>query len=325
MSFVAYDETRIVSHSTANTDAMAERCCRMILDIQRTEDERKLADSGGLAMNSYHHDVKQFVAYIRETEQPLVEGLQRWISELKTKYKARTVNRKLAAVRARILGSRTSHGVLDMLGDEIHPSMRTRIESSLRKIKGMKVNTNVVRSTRIANYQHEIPMLLDGINDVAVKLVVEFMSHTACRISETLGVELRNIEREGSHCRVTITGKGNKERDVFIPSELYRRIVKQLGSERWLFEHTWYGKRKPYNARSMTTRIGDWTEHILGRRLSAHALRHSCLTHLYVDQGVDIKTVSQFAGHASVSTTLDFYTHTGVTAERVAVSIGGTE
>ena len=312
MSSVAYDETGIVSHSAGNMDTMAERCCSIILDIQRTEDERKLADTGGrVAVNSYHHDVGQFVLYIRETEQPLVEGLQRWISELKTKYKARTVNRKLSAVKARILGSRTSHGVLDILGDEIHPSMRTRIESSLRKIQGMKVNSNAVRSTRIVDYGDELPKLLDGINDVAVKLVVEFMAHTACRISEALTAEVRNVEREGKTCRITIIGKGSKSREVFIPSELYRRIVKQLGSERWLFEHTWYGKRQPYNTRSMSTRIGNWTEHILGRRLSAHALRHSCLTHLYADKGLDIKTVSQFAGHASVSTTLDFYTHTG--------------
>lgn len=322
MSVAAADKMPIVSHFDQPTDNTAERCCQIMLDIQRREDEHKLADTGGRTLNSYHHDVAQFVDYIRETEQPLVEGLHNWIAELKTKHKARTVNRKLSAVRARILGSRTAHGVLDVLGDEIHPTMRTRIESSLRKIKGMKINSNAVRSTKIVRYQDELPALLDGIHDVAVRLVVEFMAHTGCRISEVLGAELRNCEREGSTVRITINGKGSKEREVFLPAELYQRIKKQLGSERYLFEHTWYGTRKPYNTRSMTTRIGNWTERILGRRLSAHALRHSCLTHLYVDKGVDAKTIAQFAGHSSVSTFLDIYAHVGVTADAVAVTIG---
>jgi len=308
--------------ATTTTVSMAERCCEIMLEIQRRADEHKLADTAGRSMDSYHHDVAQFVTFIRERDLSIVEGLDEWIRHVKTTCRARTVNRKLAAVRARILGSRTAAGVVDVLERELDAPMRARIESSLRKIKGMKVNSNAVRSSRIVNYQVELPALLEGITEPAVRLVVEFMAHTGTRITEALTAELRNCEREGRYMRITITGKGSKERAVWIPGELYERILVECKPERYLFEHNWHGERRPYNSRSMTTRIGTWTERILGRRLPAHSFRHSAITYLIRDKGLDIKQVSVYAGHSSTAITADIYDHVMTTPEDVAVVIG---
>lgn len=304
-------------------EEITERCCEIMLDIQRGEDERKLADTGGRAMDSYHHDVAQFVTYLREHDLSIVDGLDAWIREVKQTCRARTVNRKLAAVRARILGNRSVDGVVDRLEEQIPVNVRHRIESSLRKIKGVKVNTNQVKHNRIATYDTEIPALLEGITEPVVALVVEFMAHTGCRINEVLTAEIRNCERESTkHVAVTILGKGSKERTVHVPTELYARIVDTCGSTKWLFEHDWHGERRAYNTRSMSTRIGNWTERILGRRLSAHAFRHSNATYLIRVKGLDIKRVSQHLGHSSVAITSDIYDHVATTPEDVEVSIG---
>jgi len=321
MTTTAHDKISIASPLPARADN-TDRYCQVLLELQRRADESKLADTAGRRMDSYHHDVRQFVEYLRANGLALVDGLEAWIREAKQRYRARTVNRKLAAVRARILGSKSMVGLVDVLEDQLPASTRARLEAALRKIKGVKVNSNAVRGSKIMDYQHDLPRLLDAIAEPAVKLVVEFMAHTGARISEVLTAELAWCEREGDKVHIWLRGKGDKEREAWIPADLYQRIVAHCGSTRWLFEHTWYGERRPYNTRSMTTRIGKWTQKALGRKLSAHALRHSFATHLLRDKGKDPKIAAKLLGHKSITTTLAIYDGYIVSAADAAVTIG---
>lgn len=50
-----------------------------------------------------------------------------------------------------------------------------------------------------------------------------------------------------------------------------------------------------------------------------HTLRHTFATRL-VEMGVDVKTVSVLLGHSSTRTTLDFYTHSHLEQQRMAVN-----
>ena len=53
------------------------------------------------------------------------------------------------------------------------------------------------------------------------------------------------------------------------------------------------------------------------QRVTFHGLRHTHISHLLAD-GIDIKTVSERAGHASASITLDVYSHVLEEAQELA-------
>jgi integrase len=56
------------------------------------------------------------------------------------------------------------------------------------------------------------------------------------------------------------------------------------------------------------------------RLFTSHQLRHTYISLLY-DAGVDVKTAQKWAGHASVSLTLDVYTHLSAKKEKDAESV----
>ena len=295
MTREACNEIAIATHSEDLVDQFVDK----ILELQRRADERKLVESNGRSLDSYHYDVGQFCDFIRERDLSLVDGLEAWIAEVKTRCRARTVNRKLSAARARIVE------LLDEI--ELPDRVRAKIERSLRAVRGVKVNSNKVHGSKIIDYRTELPRLLEAITDRSVALMVEFLASTGCRIAEACSIELRNCYHEGELVRIVFVGKGSRERESWIPATLWLRIVDRCGSIRFLFEHDWQGSRRPYNTRSMSTRISTWTEKILGRKLSAHAFRHSYATFKLHEEQRDIRTVSRLLGHRSVSTTLDIY------------------
>ena len=58
-------------------------------------------------------------------------------------------------------------------------------------------------------------------------------------------------------------------------------------------------------APKMVERAG---KRILGRRISAHSMRHSFAT-LAIREGASIKAVSKYLGHSSTAITMDMYVH----------------
>ncbi|MGE0109820.1 MAG: tyrosine-type recombinase/integrase, partial [Bdellovibrionales bacterium] len=124
------------------------------------------------------------------------------------------------------------------------------------------------------------------------------------RINEALSLKNKDIL---SQERITVTGKGNKQRVVpLIPIigdalEAYREACPFKGdSDAPLF----LGKRgKRLNAgvaqrqlRRIRTLLG------LPDNVTPHALRHSFATHLLAS-GADLRTLQEILGHASLSTT----------------------
>lgn len=137
---------------------------------------------------------------------------------------------------------------------------------------------------------------------------------TGCRVSELAGIALSDIDTSGTSA--TVTGKGRKQRKVFFSREAQEVLGTYLAERTAVLsghQDTDRSKNRLFiskQGRALSVRgiqyiIGRYTED--ARHLSPHALRHTFATTL-VSRGVDIRSVQEMLGHASISTT-QRYTH----------------
>jgi len=131
------------------------------------------------------------------------------------------------------------------------------------------------------------------------------------RLSELVGINISNIRGD----TMTVIGKGNKERTVYLNDaclkaiEDYLRVRPRDGVRDR--DALFLSKRKQ--------RISNKTvQHIVKKyvekagldteRYSTHKLRHTAATLMYKHGDVDIRALQQILGHSSISTT-QIYTH----------------
>jgi site-specific recombinase XerD len=152
--------------------------------------------------------------------------------------------------------------------------------------------------------------------------VLELLYGSGLRVAELCGLDVGDVDP--TRGVVTVTGKGNKQRQVLI----HRRCAESVDA--WMA-----GPRKAmmngespaealfFNRRGRRLGPRD-VRRLLDRRSPVpthpHALRHSFATHL-LDGRADLRVVQELLGHASLQTT-QVYTH--VSKERLLTVYSGT-
>lgn len=148
---------------------------------------------------------------------------------------------------------------------------------------------------------------------IAVTVFNLFYS-TGCRLSEVLGIKLSDIDFYNR--RILVTGKGNKQRFVFLTEKaiqvlndylVFRKKIKRTDEEKsdYLLLNV-NGKRLSTSAVQCIfvkyrKKLG------ILKKFTPHVFRHSFATHM-LDNNSGIRTVQEMLGHASISTT-QIYTH----------------
>jgi integrase/recombinase XerD len=141
------------------------------------------------------------------------------------------------------------------------------------------------------------------------RALLEFLYGTGARVSETVGVDLSDIDLEDKV--VLVTGKGSKQRLVPLGGKAVEAI---LG---WLPDRSAVVSRKTKGDPLFVSLRGNRLSRqavfdivkkhadaadIEPSRVSPHVLRHSAATHM-VEAGADLRTVQEMLGHATISTT----------------------
>ena len=178
------------------------------------------------------------------------------------------------------------------------------IDISDIKLKSSKKLPEVLSITDIENminfYNHET--YLDSRN----RTVIDVLYSTGCRVSELCDINISDIDLDEKYLK--LKGKGSKQRIVPIGSMLYKNLLQYL-NVRDTFLHNrgeplFLSKSKNKLDRTAVFRIIKKTAKNISLQTDVHphTLRHSAATHM-LEGGCDLRTVQEFLGHSSVSTT----------------------
>jgi len=178
------------------------------------------------------------------------------------------------------------------------------IDISDIKLKSSKKLPDVLSITDIENminfYNHET--YLNSRN----RTVIDVLYSTGCRVSELCDINISDIDLDEKYLK--LKGKGSKQRIVPIGSMLYKNLMQYLNVRETFLQNRgeplFLSKSKNKLDRTAVFRIIKKTAKNISLQTDVHphTLRHSAATHM-LEGGCDLRTVQEFLGHSSVSTT----------------------
>ena len=181
--------------------------------------------------------------------------------------------------------------------------------------------------------KNEVPLLLRAAKETPMFTLVFMALNTGMRRGELLGLRWSDIDLDLSFLNVRQTLQftrangiefkepktDSSKREITLPSiavevlrtrkaaQLRERLMLGLGKDETALVFTREDQQPiaPYNITKAFNRL---VKKAGIQKITFHGLRHTHISHLLAD-GIDIKTVSERAGHSSASITLDVYSH----------------
>lgn len=224
---------------------------------------------------------------------------------------AATISRKLSSVRAfcRFLMKR---GVLEgnpaeaIRGPKKPKSLPRAldVDDAFRLVEAPLTTGRI--SHRALSADEEARHALLRLRDVAM---MELIYSTGLRVSEACSLDTTDVDRDRYGVPIVLVrrGKGGKSREVPLGGAADRALAAYLPARRGLgatgaalFVNARGERLTPRSVQRMVKR---WT--IAGgvhANATPHGLRHSFATHL-LDEGVDLLSIQELLGHASLSST----------------------
>lgn len=161
--------------------------------------------------------------------------------------------------------------------------------------------------------ENQVLIVSNAMENERNKIMVLITFYCGLRMNELLTILPYSfqwskwLEQPTSSGILKVVGKGNKQRQVFVPAQLMARVYAWIKNEvapkgQAQDEPLFQIKKSRWN-----TLLNFAGTRALGRNVNPHLLRHSCGTWLR-DKGWDLKAIAEFLGHESINTT-QIYTH----------------
>lgn len=203
------------------------------------------------------------------------------------------------------------------------------------KIKLIDENPTVELESPKINKRHPVYLTLDQSITVLNSMdkanknyyrdycILTLFLNCGMRLSELCNIEIEKIKGD----TLTIIGKGNKERTVYLNEASISAIENYLKNrndlkatkeaKKYLFLSSKY---RPINKRSVEILVKKHIENagFKDQKYTPHKLRHTAATLMYKYGNVDIRSLQNILGHENISTT-QIYTHVDDETLREAV------
>ena len=275
--------------------------------------ERNLSEN---SIRAYLADLESLLLHINqlgvsEFAQLELNHIRSWLANLSSKGAARSsITRRVVSIRAfTYWGARSGWLARDIGKDLIAP----KPERSLPDVLDIESTALTIKALEVRAQQEESA---SSLRDLAL---VEVLYGSGIRISELVGLDLGDIDRQRS--TIKVMGKGSKERIVPLGQPALNAVDNWInkGRAELVSEASgsalFIGSRGKRIDQRVARDVVYQAMEAIGsdKKLGPHTLRHSAATHL-LEGGADLRTVQEILGHSSLATT-QIYTH--VSQERI--------
>ncbi|MHA1342402.1 MAG: tyrosine-type recombinase/integrase [Promethearchaeota archaeon] len=265
--------------------------------------------------DAYGYDYKLFFNFIAKDPKEINSSdILKFIEYLEKKeYKNSSINRKIASLSKMFK-------IMVLVGE-----IKANPVEMLKQLKNISHKTS--KEVFISLTKQEIKKTVklykkSSIQDKKMSLIIRTLAKTGLRISEFINIKNIDIEDYDENNKIiTIVGKGKKERKIYIDDcflKEIRKIYPIQGKSPYLFYTI---RRNKYNRKVLWKQIKEKFKEKIDKDVHPHLLRHFFATYKINDEKRDIKAVSKFLGHSSVSTTINFYIDTALDVNQSKIDI----
>lgn len=280
----------------------------------------------------YHLDLCNFLKFVKRLKLSLKENLDEiiitdltidfikeitlqdtyeylyYLKEIK-KCQSRTLNRKSCSIRGFFKYLTSKKHLLD--SNPVENLESSAIPRTLPKYLSLEECTALLQSVSGKNAKRDYAALVLFLN-------------CGMRLSELVSINLSDIGGD----YITITGKGNKQRSLYLNEACKQAIEDYIKNERPYDNLTEDARNALFVSQKGTRMTSRAVQYVVEKRLkeaglsdknySTHKLRHTAATMMHKYGGVDIRVLQDILGHENLGTT-QIYTH--VDSEQVKVAV----
>ena len=168
-------------------------------------------------------------------------------------------------------------------------------------------NLSAIKTQKVVRYPFsdtDIERLMECCDSSRDKALITFLAATGCRISEVCGAKISDIDFAGN--RLTVLGKGNKQRVVYLDDVAIMYLRRYLNSRTDSSDAVFVGRgterMTPGGVRFALNKIA---ERAGVSNVHPHRFRRTLATSL-IDHGMSIQEVATILGHDKIDTTMTY-------------------